>query len=168
MRAIRPSGPRITESRSISAGKIFVRAARRGRAARASSRGSNCAACHRFANQGGLVGPQLAGIGQRGPERLLEDMLDPSRNVDEAFRTTTVTLADDRVVSGLRLREEGGDVVFADATGTEVRLPKAEIEETMTSRLSPMPANVIDQIGEANLPHLLAYLLEQPAAATTP
>jgi hypothetical protein len=84
------------------------------------------------------------------------------------FRTTTVTLADGRVVSGLRLREEGGDVVFADATGTEVRLPKAEIEETMTSRLSPMPANVIDQIGEANLPHLLAYLLEQPAAATTP
>jgi len=128
----------------------------------------NCAACHRFANQGGLVGPQLAGIGQRGPERLLEDMLDPSRNVDEAFRTTTVTLADGRVVSGLRLGEEGGDVVFADATGREVRVPKVEIEETMTSRLSPMPANVIDQIGEANLPHLLAYLLQQPTAATTP
>jgi putative membrane-bound dehydrogenase-like protein len=125
----------------------------------------NCAACHRFANQGGLVGPQLDGIGQRGPERLLEDILDPSRNVDEAFRTTIVTLADGRVVSGLRLREEGDDVVFADAAGKEVRVAKGEIEEAKTSRVSPMPANMIDQVGEANLPHLLAYLLQRPAAA---
>jgi putative membrane-bound dehydrogenase-like protein len=125
----------------------------------------NCAACHRYANRGGLVGPQLDGVGQRGADRLLEDILDPSRNVDEAFRTTTVTLADGRVVSGLRLREEDGSVVFADATGKEVRVPKGEIEETMTSRLSPMPANVIDLVGEANLPHLLAYLLQQPAKA---
>jgi hypothetical protein len=28
-----------------------------------------------------------------------------------------------------------------------------------------MPANMIDQVGEANLPHLLAYLLQRPAAA---
>jgi hypothetical protein len=27
-----------------------------------------------------------------------------------------------------------------------------------------MPANMIDQVGEANLPHLLAYLLQQPTA----
>lgn len=128
----------------------------------------NCAACHRFANQGGLVGPQLEGIGQRGPERLLEDILDPNRNVDEVFRTTTVTLADGRVVSGLRLREEGSDVVFADATGKEVRVRKGEIDETQTSRLSPMPGNIIDQVGEANLPHLLAYLMQQPGAAKKP
>lgn len=124
----------------------------------------HCAACHRLGQQGGLIGPQLDGIGQRGPARLLEDILDPSRNVDEAFRTTIVTLADGRVVAGLRLREEGGDVVFADATGKEVRVANAEIEETATSRTSPMPANMIDQVGETNLPHLLAYLLQQPAA----
>jgi putative heme-binding domain-containing protein len=126
--------------------------------------GKHCAACHRLGQRGGLVGPQLDGIGQRGPARLLEDILDPSRNVDEAFRTTIVTLADGRVVAGLRLREEGGDVVFADATGKEVRVAKADIEEAAPSRTSPMPANMIDQVGEANLPHLLAYLLQQPTA----
>ncbi|MFN9368577.1 MAG: PVC-type heme-binding CxxCH protein [Planctomycetia bacterium] len=127
----------------------------------------NCAACHRLADRGGLIGPQLDGVGQRGPERLLEDILDPSRNVDEAFRTTTVTLADGRVVSGLQLREEGAHIVFADATGKEVLVPKEEIEETATSPVSPMPANMIDQVGEANLPHLIAYLLQQ-AAGTSP
>ena len=59
----------------------------------------NCAACHRHGGEGGLVGPQLDGVAVRGPERLLEDILDPNRNVDEAFRTTVATLADGRVVS---------------------------------------------------------------------
>ncbi len=125
----------------------------------------NCAACHKFGGTGGLVGPQLDGIGQRGAARLLEDILDPSRNVDEAFRMTTVTTAAGRVVSGLKLREDGGDVVFADATGKEVRVAKAEIEETTVARLSPMPANIAEQVGEANLPHLLAYLMGQAGTA---
>src|SRR5581483_8462125 len=42
----------------------------------------HCAACHQIGGQGAKVGPQLDGIGNRGAERLLEDVLDPSRNVD--------------------------------------------------------------------------------------
>ena len=118
-----------------------------------------CAACHRHGGTGGLVGPQLDGVAQRGPERLLEDILDPNRNVDEAFRMTTVVTADGRSVSGLRLREEGGDIVLADSAGREVTIPAAEIEETAVGKLSPMPSNVAEQVGEENLPHLLAYLL---------
>ena len=118
-----------------------------------------CAACHRHGGVGGLVGPQLDGVGQRGAERLLEAILDPHRNVDEAFRMTTVVTADGRSVSGLKLREEGGDLVLADAAGREIRIPTPEIEETAVGRLSPMPSNVVEQVGEENLPHLLAYLL---------
>ena len=44
-----------------------------------------CAACHRLAGQGTKIGPELDGIGQRGLDRLLEDVLDPNRNVDQAF-----------------------------------------------------------------------------------
>jgi putative heme-binding domain-containing protein len=118
-----------------------------------------CAACHRHGGAGGLVGPQLDGVGQRGPERLLEDILDPNRNVDEAFRMTTVVTTDGRSVAGLKLREEGGDLILADAAGREIRIPSAAIEETVVGRLSPMPSNVVEQVGEENLPHLLAYLL---------
>jgi len=72
---------------------------------------------------------------------------------------TTVVTADGRSVSGLRLREEGGDIVLADSAGREVTIPAAEIEETAVGKLSPMPSNVAEQVGEENLPHLLAYLL---------
>jgi len=120
----------------------------------------SCANCHRLGGEGGKIGPQLDGVGERGIDRLLEDILDPNRNVDEAFRTTTVTLADGRVVSGLKLRDEGADLVLADTTGQEVRIAAADIDETVISSLSPMPSNVVDQIGEENLPHLLRYLIE--------
>ena len=34
----------------------------------------SCVACHRIRDEGGKVGPQLDGVGQRGMERLLEDI----------------------------------------------------------------------------------------------
>ena len=120
-----------------------------------------CANCHRLGGFGPAVGPQLDGIGQRGSERLLEDTLDPARNVDEAFRLTTVITTDGRAISGLKLRDDGGDLVLADTLGKEIRVPAAEIEETSVSRLSPMPANVAELIGEENVPHLLEFLLQQ-------
>ena len=127
--------------------------------------GRACAACHARGGVGARIGPQLDGIGQRGRDRLLEDLLDPSRHVDDAFRTTILQLTDGRVVTGLRLRDEGGDVVLADALGKELRIAAADIAATRVSRLSPMPNNVRELVGEENLPHLLAYLLESAAAA---
>ena len=40
--------------------------------------------------KGTKIGPHLDGIGVRGLERLLEDTLDPNRNVDQSFRTTSL------------------------------------------------------------------------------
>ena len=111
--------------------------------------------------KGAKIGPQLDGVGVRGLDRLLEDMLDPNRNVDQAFRSSTLALKNGQIVNGLVLREEGEVVVLADAQGKEVRIPKHTIEERTVSSLSPMPANLVDQIPETDFYHLLAYLLAQ-------
>jgi putative heme-binding domain-containing protein len=121
----------------------------------------NCANCHQLAGKGAKVGPQLDGIGIRGVDRLLEDLIDPNRNIDQAFRASTILLKNGQLVSGLPLREEGQVLVIADGQGKEIRVPKGEIEERKVSPLSPMPANLIDQIPEEEFYHLLAYLLEQ-------
>ena len=117
--------------------------------------------CHQIGGQGAKIGPQLDGIGIRGIDRLLEDILDPNRNVDQAFRSTTLALKNGQIVSGLVLREEGEVVVLADVQGKEVRVSKNTIEERSVSQLSPMPANLADQIPESDFNHLLAYLLAQ-------
>jgi putative heme-binding domain-containing protein len=121
----------------------------------------SCAICHQISNKGAKIGPQLDGIGVRGLERLLEDVLDPNRNVDQAFRSTTLGLKNGQFVTGLVLREEGEIVVLADNQGKEVRVPKDTIEERTTSQLSPMPANFGEQVAEKDFYDLMAYLLEQ-------
>ncbi len=119
----------------------------------------NCQACHQLDGKGGLVGPQLTGIGNRGVERLCEDILDPNRNVDHAFATTTLTLKDGESVSGLFRREEGELLVLANAAGQEFTVPKKEVQERAESKLSLMPDNFGESIPEAEFNHLLAFLL---------
>jgi putative heme-binding domain-containing protein len=120
-----------------------------------------CANCHQLGGKGERIGPQLDGVGVRGLDRLLEDVLDPSRNVDQAFRLTNLGLANGQQVSGLLLKEEGAVLVLADSQGKELRVPRETVEERSTSQLSPMPANLSDQISEPDFHDLLAYLLLQ-------
>jgi putative heme-binding domain-containing protein len=120
----------------------------------------NCAICHQLEGKGAKVGPQLEGIGSRGLDRLLEDVLDPNRNVDQSFRVTNLGLQDGQLVSGLLLREEGEILVVADAQGKEVRVPRSSVEERSTAQLSPMPANMAEQLSEAEFADLMSYLLE--------
>jgi putative heme-binding domain-containing protein len=128
----------------------------------------NCAICHQMGGKGARIGPQLDGVGLRGADRLLEDLLDPNRNVDQAFRVTNLALNDGRIVSGLLLKEEGAVLVLADAQGKEVRIPKENVEERTIAQLSPMPANFAEQVSESEFYDLLAYLLSQQQNAKTP
>jgi putative heme-binding domain-containing protein len=128
----------------------------------------HCAACHQVGGQGGKVAPQLDGIGNRGLERLLEDTLDPNRNVDAEFRARVLSLADGRTLTGLMLRVEGEVVVFADDQGKEFRVPTKDIERNRETALSPMPANFGEVVPEADFFHLIAYLLDQKAKDPPP
>jgi putative heme-binding domain-containing protein len=128
----------------------------------------NCANCHQLGGKGAKVGPQLDGIGSRGLDRLVEDILDPNRNVDQTFRVTVLALKNGRVVSGLLLREEGEVLILADAQGKEVRVPRSSVEERQTSPLSPMPANLAEQIAQDDFDRLLAYLLSRREPTNPP
>ena len=123
----------------------------------------NCAVCHKLGNEGAKVGPELDGIGVRGPARIMEDLLDPSRNVDQTFRATTLTTTDGKPLSGLVVREEGKVLILVDNVGKEQRIPADEIEPgtRQVSAMSPMPANLRDALPEEDFYHLIAYLLEQ-------
>ena len=97
-------------------------------------------------------------------DRLLEDILDPNRNVDQAFRLTRLDLKNGLVVEGLLLREEGEVYVMADNQGKEVRVEKSKVDERTIQQRSPMPDNFVDQVSEADFNNLIAFLLKQQAA----
>lgn len=120
---------------------------------------TQCAVCHRVNNEGATVGPQLDGLGKRGVERIVEDVLDPNRNVDAAFRQTILQLQDGDSLAGLVRREEGELVVLADSTGKEFSVPKSKIKRRAPSALSPMPSNFHETMSQQDFNDLLAFLL---------
>ena len=108
--------------------------------------------------EGGNIGPQLDGAGNRGVERLVEDILDPNRNVDVAFRYSIVKLKKGQTVLGLKRREVGESIVFADLAGAESSIAKADITSQEQTTRSLMPEAIGQAIPRADFSHLLEFL----------
>uniref|UniRef100_UPI0035936D01 c-type cytochrome n=1 Tax=Persicitalea sp. TaxID=3100273 RepID=UPI0035936D01 len=99
----------------------------------------NCGTCHQIDGTGGLVGPQLDGIGNWGGKALTQKILDPNRNISEAFRTYNITLNDGKSLTGLHPRTEGEAMVFADPGGREFTVAKKDMKEYKPSPYTLMP-----------------------------
>ncbi len=120
-----------------------------------------CVACHRIGVLGNLVGPQLDGIGARGPERLLEDILDPNRAVDPAFRLHIVRMTNGELIAGLLRREQDGALIFADAAAQEHVINKTTISADQISEFSLMPSGLGEALTEEQVHDLLKFLLDR-------
>ena len=128
----------------------------------------HCAACHQVQGKGAVIGPQLDGIGNRGLERILEDVLDPNRNVDAAFQTSIYALESGQVVTGLFRRREGKTLVIANREGKEVLIQEDDIEEQAKSKTSIMPDNVGTELKPNEFYDLAAFLLSLGQAEPRP
>jgi putative heme-binding domain-containing protein len=122
---------------------------------------NSCSVCHQINGQGGVVGPQLDGIGNWGRRALAEKMLDPNRNISQAFKTYSLTLRDGKSVSGLFRREEGEVEVYANPAGQEFSVSKKDIKEKRASQYTLMPDNFGESISEEDFDALIGFLLTQ-------
>ena len=124
---------------------------------------THCASCHQVAGEGALLGPQLDGIGTRGPTRLGEDILDPNRNVDAHFYLTTLELRDGTSATGFIRGQSGAVLLLMDAKGQEHRLQKELIAGRKTIPHSLMPPTFGNLLKEAEFHDLLGWLLSLKA-----
>lgn len=118
-----------------------------------------CGVCHRVAGKGQQVGPNLDGIGNRGLARLAEDVLAPNRNVDIAFRATTVVTSDGQAITGLVRGIDGSTMTIVDTKAQTILVPVESIEEKSATAISPMPANFHQQLSNEQFADLMTYLL---------
>jgi len=119
----------------------------------------NCKSCHRVSEEGGMIGPQLTGIGNWGAEALATKILDPNRNISEAFRTYTIKTKDGEVKTGLFRREEGAVLVFANMSGEEFSVAKDNINTQEASAYTLMPDHFGEALNQNDFNALLSYLL---------
>ncbi len=131
----------------------------RGREVFANTRQNQCSNCHRLQGGGQSVGPDLDGIAKkRSRQQLLQSILDPSREMEPAFRSYSVLIDDGSVVTGLKVSESPKLLVVRTADGKDVRIAKESIESFKVQPQSLMPSNLAAQMTGQELADLIEFL----------
>ena len=122
-----------------------------------------CYACHRFGNQGGMNGPDLTGSGGRySPHDLLEQIMYPSKEINEQFVPTFVTLKNGKTLSGVVVNLNGNRVTLnTDLYDPNQRtsVQTNEVKSMGPSTVSPMPPGLLNMMEKEEIMDLLAYIL---------
>jgi putative membrane-bound dehydrogenase-like protein len=119
-----------------------------------------CTACHRLEDVGVEVGADLLSVlPNKTPERLLIDILDPSREVDPRFIEYLVATNSGKVVTGLIAAETAASVTLRRAEKTEDTLLRTQIESIQSSAKSLMPEGLEMQLQPQDVADLIAYLM---------
>jgi putative heme-binding domain-containing protein len=143
-----PEIDRATRGRNFENGKVVFEAAQ-------------CAACHRFAGEGGATGPDLSGVGNRfSPADVLESVLLPSKVISDQYQTTMIETADGDTNVG-RVAQEDADKLLLQTnplTTDTIEIAKKEIKSRGLSKVSMMPQGLVDHFSDDEIYDLIAYL----------
>lgn len=122
---------------------------------------AQCSACHRYGDLGGTVGPDLTAVATRFKRQdLLESCTEPSKVVSEQYMNTAIETAEGKVYVG-RILEETPEMVVLRPNPLEqetISIKKSEIETRQLSKVSPMPAALLNTFKKEDILDLIAYL----------
>jgi len=124
---------------------------------------SACYTCHRFGNAGGMTGPDLTGAGGRySPHDLLDQIINPSKEINEQFAPIVVTKNDGSIMTGVVVNLSGDGVTLnTDLTdpNQRVNVDRKEVKSIELSKVSPMPPMLLAMLKKEEVLDLLAYVL---------
>ncbi|MEW4562153.1 PVC-type heme-binding CxxCH protein [Bremerella sp. JC770] len=131
-----------------------------------SSKGGYCIRCHRYDGSGADVGPDLTYIGQRmTPKRLLESILQPSREIAPMYVPKVVLTDDGRLHVGYPITDPNVNEkrIFVDTAGKRFELDPEAIEEERDSDKSIMPEGFQQVLSPEEMRDLVGFLMETKA-----
>ncbi|MCH2201809.1 MAG: GDSL-type esterase/lipase family protein [Fuerstiella sp.] len=125
---------------------------------------ASCAACHQLNNEGRVFGPDLAKLEpkKRTAEHLLESMIDPSKQIDDRFRSWIFVMTSGKTVTGMIMKETDDEVhVVIDplAKNKPTVLKQIEIDERIKSSTSLMPKSLLNRLTQEDIFDLFAYVI---------
>jgi putative heme-binding domain-containing protein len=124
---------------------------------------TGCYACHRFADQGGMTGPDLTSAGRRySSHDLLDQVINPSKVINDQFSAVQVLTEDGIIHTGVVVNLNGDKVTLnTDLTdpNKRVSINRNEIEELFVSKTSPMPVGLFNRLTKDEILDLIAYLI---------
>lgn len=119
---------------------------------------TSCVRCHKVAEKGGEVGPDLTRISKdKKREYLLEAIVAPNKAIAKGFESTTLIDEDGRVVSGIVKKETDDRLTLMDANGATIVIDKETIEARKVGE-SAMPKDLKDNLTASEIRDLVQYL----------
>lgn len=126
-------------------------------------RSTMCATCHRFNGDGGSIGPDLTGAGNRYTMRdLMENIVDPSKVISDQYDSHEITKKDGSIIIGRIVVEENGKVFIMTnpfAPNDHMAINESDIAKKGTRKVSMMPPGLINSLNQDELLDLVAYLV---------
>jgi len=122
---------------------------------------AQCAQCHKFGSDGGSVGAELTAVSSRFARKdILESIIDPSKVISEQYANTMILLTSGKIVDGRILEENAQRLVLQPnpLQPEKIEIKKSDIDKRALSKVSPMPAKLVDTFTKDEILDLLAYL----------
>ena len=121
--------------------------------------GPGCIKCHRLEGRGGQIGPDLSRVGSTfSAEKLVESILEPSKEVSPQFTTWTMTTLEGKVHTGMLVFENEGKTILGTAEATSIELKTADVENRAPQKTSVMPEKLVDRMSQQEWVDLIAFL----------
>jgi len=119
----------------------------------------HCKSCHAVAGRGESYGPDLSRIASKlTREKILESILEPSKEIDPKFSGVIVQTNDGSVVTGILAEKSEEVVVVRDAQKAEIRLRASSVKQMAVQKTSIMPEFLLQSLTAAEAADLLAFL----------
>ena len=122
-----------------------------------------CFACHRYGNEGGMTGPDLTGAGGRySPHDLLDQIINPSKEINEQFVPSVLTKENGETVTGVVVNLSGDSVTInTDPSDPNQRISvdRKQVKSIEPSKISPMPPGLLNMLTKDEIFDLVAYVL---------
>lgn len=121
--------------------------------------GPRCGACHTVGGRGGATGPDLSTAGALPRTKIVESLLEPSREIAPQFAPWVVVTTDGTTLSGITVSEDtDGMLHLGLADGSVRQIPHAQIAAREPSKTSIMPTNATAALTNDELQDLVAFL----------
>lgn len=117
-----------------------------------------CSACHRLGDVGHAVGPDLATVAGKSSSYLLQEILDPNKNIDSRFVEYVALLKSGKLTTGLIASESSHSVTLRSQEGKEQTLLRADLDEFRSSGKSLMPEGLEKDLSKQDLADVIAFL----------
>ncbi|MCA9084397.1 MAG: c-type cytochrome [Planctomycetaceae bacterium] len=123
---------------------------------------AGCYKCHRFAGKGGIVGPDITGVGRRfNAQNLLESIIEPSKVISDQYESTVFVTDSGKQIIGRVVNLNGDRLMVSENMldpGRLTTVQRDEIEEMFTSKVSMMPAGLLNNLTKDEILDLIAWL----------